>query len=108
MSRVRKKPAALRDLIANGRYIFKENPSAAERFLEAAEKTFDELAKRPYLGRLRHFQRRPGLRSWQVEGFANYLIFYRPLADGVEIYRVLHGARDLRRLLTRRRGKRRG
>jgi len=37
-----------------------------------------------------------------VDGFDSYLIFYRPIAEGVEIYRVLHGARDLRRLLTRR------
>jgi len=102
MSRVLKKPAAVRDLIANGRHIAKDSLSAAERFLDAAERTFAELARHPHMGRERHFQRRPGLRSWHVDGFDNYLIFYRPIANGVEIYRVLHGARDLRRLLTRR------
>jgi toxin ParE1/3/4 len=25
----------------------------------------------------------------------NYLIFYRPISDGIEIVRVLHGARDI-------------
>jgi toxin ParE1/3/4 len=34
----------------------------------------------------------PALRSLSV---GNYLIFYRPLADGIEIVRVLHGARDI-------------
>jgi plasmid stabilization system protein ParE len=27
-----------------------------------------------------------------------YLIFYRPLPDGVEIVRIIHGARNLSRL----------
>lgn len=34
----------------------------------------------------------PGLRSIS---YANYLIFYRPIDDGIEIVRVLHGSRDL-------------
>ena len=106
MSRVLRKPKALRDLIANGRYIAKHSPLAAERFLNEAERTFEQLARQPYMGRLRHFQRRPGLRSWQVRNFEDYLIFYRPIENGVEICRVLHGARDLRRLLTRRRKRR--
>lgn len=25
----------------------------------------------------------------------NYVIFYRPIGDGIEIVRVLHGARDI-------------
>jgi len=40
MSRVLKKPAAVRDLIANGRHIAKDSLSAAERFLDAAERYF--------------------------------------------------------------------
>ena len=102
MSQIRRKPAALRDLISIGRRIARHDPSAAERFLDAAEPTFNELARHPFIGWLRHFQRRPGLRSWRVDHFQDYLVFYRPIADGVEICRVLHGARDLRRLLTRR------
>jgi toxin ParE1/3/4 len=34
----------------------------------------------------------PRLRSFPVK---NYVIFYRPLEDGIEIVRVLHGAQDL-------------
>ena len=40
-----------------------------------------------------------GLRVWRIQGFEKHLIFYRPVADGIEIVRVLHGARDLDRLL---------
>ena len=37
----------------------------------------------------------PVLRAWQVRGFENYVIFYRPIEHGVEIVRVLHAARDI-------------
>jgi hypothetical protein len=33
-----------------------------------------------------------------VKGFERYLIFYRPLTDGVELLRVIHCARDVERL----------
>jgi len=102
MSRVLRRPATVRDLVRIARHIKRDNEEAAERFLEATEATFHRLAINPTLGRPRHFQRKPGLRSWQVQGFENYLVFYKPLPDGVEIKRVLHGARDLRRLLTRK------
>ena len=35
------------------------------------------------------------LRVWRVEGFEKHLIFYRPTQGGIEIVRVLHGARDI-------------
>ena len=34
----------------------------------------------------------PGLRSVVM---GSYLIFYRPLEDGIRLMRVFHGARDL-------------
>lgn len=37
----------------------------------------------------------PGLRSFRVKDFANHRIFYRPREQGIEVVRVLHGARDL-------------
>jgi toxin ParE1/3/4 len=40
-----------------------------------------------------------GLRMWPVEGFPSHLIFYLPQEDGIEVIRVLHGARELRRIL---------
>ncbi|MCI0335275.1 MAG: type II toxin-antitoxin system RelE/ParE family toxin [Planctomycetes bacterium] len=35
---------------------------------------------------------------WQIYSDGPYLTFYRPTADGVEIWRVLHGARDIESL----------
>jgi toxin ParE1/3/4 len=39
---------------------------------------------------------RPGLRAWPV---ASYVIYYRPTDEGIEVYRVLHGARKAEELL---------
>ena len=32
---------------------------------------------------------------WRVKDFPKHLVFNRPIKDGVEIIRVLHGARDI-------------
>jgi toxin ParE1/3/4 len=40
-----------------------------------------------------------GLRFLPITKFPTYLLFYRPLDDGIELIRVLHGARDIARLL---------
>ena len=40
----------------------------------------------------------PKLRSFPV---GNYVIFYQPISDGVEIVRVLHGSRDIESLFER-------
>jgi toxin ParE1/3/4 len=39
------------------------------------------------------------LRFFPVTRFPNHLVFYRPLEDGLELVRVLHGAREIARLL---------
>lgn len=80
-------------------YIAMDNGDAADRFLEAAYRTFHALAGLPHLGRGREFgaQRLQSLRSLGIDGFENFTVFYLPLPDGVEILHVLHGARDLER-----------
>jgi toxin ParE1/3/4 len=89
--------AALHDLDGQAAFIQKDNPNAAIRFLAAADATFQRLASMPELGERQDF-RRPslaGLRVWQVQGFENYLVFYRPIDRGIEVVRVLHAARDI-------------
>jgi toxin ParE1/3/4 len=46
--------------------------------------------------------RRPALRRlrrWPVKGFDNWLVFYLPRRNGVEIVPLIHGARDIESLL---------
>lgn len=81
-----------------------DNPAAASRVVEAAYETFARLAEHPELGRKRTFQnpRVRGVHSWRISGFDNYLIFYRPIPDGVQVLHVYHGARNLENLFRRR------
>jgi toxin ParE1/3/4 len=81
-------------------FIAEDNPNAAQRFLDAAEAAFAVLASMPLMGRVVSFQSRvaQGIRIWHIQGFERYLIFYRTVEQGVEIVRVLHGARDIERL----------
>ncbi len=91
----------LADLDELATYIQKDSPQTAIRFLEAAQATFELLAQTPELGGILPMgnPRLSGVRVWQVKGFENILVFYRPKEPGVEIIRVLHGARDVAALL---------
>ena len=95
-------PLAKQDLRKQFEYLTERaSIDTANRFVDAAHATFGELAKSPGLG-AKFPARSPklaGLRVCRVSGFENYLIFYREASDGVEIVRVLHGARDIRRTL---------
>lgn len=90
-----------RDLNAAVDYIGERNPDAGLRFLAAAEDAFERLAAMPGMGGLWESPnpRLAGLRVWPIRGFENYLIFYRPLPDGIAVARVIHGSRDIERIL---------
>ena len=45
----------------------------------------------PTMGKA-EFDLAPSLRSFPV---GNYLLFYREVADGIQLVRALHGARDI-------------
>ena len=101
-----KKTQAKRDLVEHFVFIGQDNLEAAHRFLAAADGTFQQLAETPGLGRLREVSNPDlkGLRSWRIRGFENWLVFYRPIEDGIEVIRVLHGARDIEGVLEEDRG----
>jgi toxin ParE1/3/4 len=65
--------------------------------ITTATAAFARLAALPSLGPAVPFQSPivQGMRVWRVEGFERYLIFYRSVAAGVEVVRVLHAARDI-------------
>src|ERR1700749_4915669 len=95
--RVVRKPEVRRDLVESADYIAQGNLDAALRFLDAAERAFDFWAPKREAGQPCNFPQAElaGVRVWPIYGFRNYLAFYRPTNDGVEIWRVLHGARDI-------------
>jgi toxin ParE1/3/4 len=98
--RIIKSDLALNDLEEQAEYIRQDNPRAALRFLEAAEATFRQLASMPGIGE-RFETDNPlyqDLRGFPISKFSSRVVYYKPLADGVIIIRVLHGARDVDRI----------
>ncbi len=91
MPRVIYAPEAEADIWAIARRIANENLAAAERFIEVIDEKADLLAKAPAMGRQRDELSR-GIRSFPVGA---YVIFYRKTKKGIQIARVLHGARDI-------------
>ena len=75
-------------------YIHQKNPDAALRFLAAIDRTIEGLAVQPLKGRVRKFSGRDlkNIRSWRVDDFENYLVFYRFTRLRLEVLRIKHGA----------------
>jgi toxin ParE1/3/4 len=86
-----KRPRAKSDLVEIWDYIAEDSEARADSFLDLIDKKFRTLAQRPAIGRLRD-ELAESLRSFPV---GRYVIFYRPLSNGVDIVRVLHSARDM-------------
>jgi toxin ParE1/3/4 len=102
MGQVFKRKSALNDLVEHYVYLSEAADDAtADRLLQNAETTFQDLAAQPNMG-ARVASRRPelvGLRRWRVREFDRHLIFYFPRPDGVTILRVLHAHQDWWRAL---------
>lgn len=76
----------------------------AERYGAAVVQTLARLALDPFAGRVRsfHAKRLKGLRSVTVtRPFHVHIVFYRVECDVIQIFRMMHGARDLPRRLQR-------
>ena len=91
MSIIKRTALAEADLIETWLYIAEANQEAAGRLLDDFEEKFVILAQKPKLGRVRP-DIVPLLRYFPV---GNYLILYREITGGIEIVRVVHGARLL-------------
>jgi toxin ParE1/3/4 len=91
MSHARLTYQAASDLEEIEDYISRDNPDAAARVVLEIRDVCDLLAKHPEAGDDRS-ELRSGMRGFPV---GNYIIFYHPVDDGIEVIRVLHGARDV-------------
>ncbi len=102
MASVQKRARAKRDLVMHYVYLAEQaGLETAERFLQGADKSFEDLSTNPQMGVALSLQvpELAGLRKWQVSGFEKFLIFYLPRSGGVSIVRVLHAAQDWWNLL---------
>ena len=102
MSRIIRRPSADRDLVEFFRHYAREaGIRVADRFFAQAKATFSRLAAMPGMG-ARYQPEEPlyaGLRYFPVSRFRMYLVFYLPIPEGIEVLRILHGARDIAAIL---------
>lgn len=91
MPRVTRRPLAEADILEIWDYIADDNPAAADRWVDRLDEKLRLLATQPMLGRARD-ELTVGIRSMPV---GRYVVFYVPLEDGIDVVRVLHGARDI-------------
>jgi len=91
MARVIITPSAQEDLTDIWEYVAEADAEHADKLLDRFNEKCHLLAAHPALGRARH-ELIVELRSFAV---GNYVIFYQPAGDGIEVLRVLHGSRDV-------------
>jgi toxin ParE1/3/4 len=91
VARITRRPRADDDLADIWLHVARGDPAAADRLLGEIEAALNRLADFPLSGRARP-ELAPDLRSVPVR---RYVLFYLPAPGGVDLVRVLHGARDL-------------
>jgi len=91
VSQLRISPRASSDLIEIWIYIADDSVANADAFIDKLYQAIQALGRQPGSGRHRE-EVAPGIQSFP---FGRYIIFYRAVTSGIEIVRVLHGARDI-------------
>jgi plasmid stabilization system protein ParE len=88
------------DIIRQFRYYLVEQdaPDVAFRFREAVRESIEQIKPHPRIGTV---VRRSinGLRSWPVVGFEAIRIYYVETPGVLRVVRLLHGKRNIRRIL---------
>ena len=77
-------------------YLNEGAASAALGMIDALEKAYAHIARYPATGspRYAHELNLPHLRVWSLKRFP-YWVFYREQPDHIDVWRVLHGQRDI-------------
>ena len=89
-------PEAIADLDEIWNYIASDNVTAADRVLDALHERFVLLSKNPEIGELQTMLADGKYRRFT---YRNYVIYYRPVDEGIVLVRVLHGAGEHEHLL---------
>ena len=88
---------ANRDIDAAIKHYLRENAEqAAIGFIDALEQAYAHIGRNPATGspRYAHELNLPGLRFWPLTHYP-HLIFYIERDDRIDVWRVLHGQRDI-------------
>jgi plasmid stabilization system protein ParE len=93
---------ATEDLDSIWWFIAEDNRDAADRVEIEIVATCRRLAKHPRMGTKRQDITSLPVRFWTVPKFPNYVIVYRPETVPLQVVAVLHGKRDLKKVLEER------
>lgn len=88
---------ANRDIDEAIAYYLSENAEqAALGLIDALAQAYARISRSPATGspRYAHEMNLPGLRSWRLTRYP-YLVFYVERNDHIDVWRVLHGQRDI-------------
>jgi toxin ParE1/3/4 len=92
---------AIVDIDDQAEHLGLTSPEVAHRFLVAVARTLKSIETMPgagsSLGSLEPALQ--NLRYWVVRKFKKHLIIYRPVEGGIDVLRVLHGARNIAKAL---------
>lgn len=97
-------PQATEDLDDIWWYIAQDNREAADRVETEIIASCRRLARYPLMGTRRQDITPLPVRFWTVTKFPNYVIVYRPETVPLQVVGVLHGKRDLNKVLEGRLG----
>ena len=89
-------PSAQHDVELITDFIAEDNVDAALRVHDALEEAFRHLAEMPAMGHAREDLTDRALKFWSVY---SYLVVYDPASSPLTVIAVLHGARDIEKLL---------
>ena len=101
-ARYRFRPLASTDIESIFATVDKDNPAAADRFISGT-RAKSLAARRDARAGNGSTRTRPTKRAAELAltSFGPHVIFYLPQPDGIEVVRVLHGARNIERELRR-------
>jgi len=92
-------PQAVDDLFEIWSYIAGDSVEVANRVEHAIHLASAFLADHPLVGRDRTDLTELPVRFWLVPHYTNYWIVYDPQTNPLQVIRILHASRDIRRLL---------
>jgi plasmid stabilization system protein ParE len=95
-------PLAKADIFEIWTYIAENNEEAADRVEQAIYAACAFVAEAPMRGHSRPDLTAHPLRFWTLTRYPNYTVVYRPDTAPVQIVAVLHGKRNIRRILKHR------
>ncbi len=77
-------------------YLSEATEAVALGFVDALEQAYTHIARHPATGspRYAHELNLPGLRTWSLTRYP-HLVFYVEQPDHIDVWRVLHGQRDI-------------